>query len=560
MFKQILRNAKRKRIIVLFLLLIILTCAAYWRWINFGIFINGDWRFYFGHSLMTYFFPSVWSFDLGGTNLVLWRYPLDFFSGLFGYLGFNSNISEKFIYFWPIILLAPLGSFLLVRKITKSNPAGFIGALAFSFNTYFLSIDTEGHELLTVAFCWAILAILAFIYLLETKKKIFIPLTALLLFIVGSYDLRSLYVTTGVIVLYAFYHQLIIEKKWLVNSIANMRNSFLTFFILALLNSYWIISFISAKTLISNGILSREILVGSFYNLQNVAALFYPFWTGAETTWFFVQKIPFIFWLYPLLAFIGLIVGKKNKQVVFFGLLALIGIFLAKQDSAPFAIVYKWFYSYIPGFSAFREASKFDFLVDLSYAVLIGAFADFMWNYLKNKQNTKYILILLMVSLPLWNAVPLLTGAIGTLFVPITNQYFSKNMEYSRLFLVNQDYYWIFSTNMHPVADGSIGAIEGWANQASITLKFLDLDSIKEQNSQKILRFIQSDVGRRMLALGSYGYIVVNEEKNDWTNSSSGDWKGLINSLQKISYLKQVSFRTTDVAIFKNQEQRPHIY
>ncbi len=559
---------KRYEKIICCLTLIILSSLVYHAWLSFSVFVNGDWRFFSKESLISFFFPNIWTNGFGDINITLWKYPSDIIGGVFGYLGFASNFSEKFLYLWPIIFVAPISSFLLVKKITKSNLAGFIGSLVFSYNTYFLSIDTQGHEPLTIAYSIAVFAILSFIYLLETKRKVFIPLTALLLFIVGSYDLRSLYVAAGAIVLYAFYHQLIIEKKWLVNLIANVLNSFLTFFVLGLLNLYWVLPFIAAKTLTSNAILSREILAGSFYNLQSATALFYPFWTGAEPTWFFVQKIPLAFWLYPLLAFIGLIVAKKNKQIGFFGLLAVIGIFLTKQDSPPFAIVYTFLYAHLPGFDAFREASKFYFLISISYAVLIGAFTSFIWEYLRNRKYLKYLLIFLITLLPLWNTVPLLTGTINTMFISKTvpsglssvNSYLNSQSNYSNVLWVNYNDYWVFSTDSHPVVNGSVGGLKSWASLASINLSSLDLDSNRQTDGQKLLKFINSNVGRRMLSLGSFGYIVVNKEKNDWTNYNSSVWSSLGNSLKSVDYLKQVDIKAQNTLLFSDEKYMPYIY
>jgi len=540
----------------------------YHKWISFLPFFNGDWKFFFKETLISNFFPTTW-LNAGDINILIWRYLPDLIGGIFGFLGFNSNVSEKFLYFWPIMLLAPLGSFLLVRKITKSNLAASVGALVFSFNTYFLSIDTQGHELLTLAFCWGVFAILSFIYLMETKKKIFIPLTALLLFIVGSYDLRSLYVTAGAVALCAIYNQLVIEKKWSINLGINLFNSFITVFILFFVNLYWILPFVSLKALTSNSALSREIITGGFYSLQNVTALFYPFWTGAEPTWFFVQKIPLAFWLYPILAFIGLVVGRKNKQLLFFGFLALIGIFLTKQDSQPLGFIYKWFYTYIPGFNAFREASKFYFLIAISYAVLIGAFVAFLQKYFENKKFTKYFLIFLIAILPLWNTAPLLTGTIKTMFIAKTvpsdlkhvDTYLASQNKYSKILWANNDEYLVLSSNTHPVTDGSVGSIESWASQASINLNSLNLYSDQQIDGQKLLKFINSDIGKRMLSLGSYGYIVVSEGKNDLVSATSPNvWINFGYSLKKVTYLKQLDIGTQDTLLFENKEQRPHIY
>lgn len=563
---RILKISKNKLILLLFINLIV-----YNKWLNFQPLLNGDWRFYFSSSLASGITPSIWSSSkiaFGDLSVALWRYPLDVFNALFGIFGYSSNISDKFLVLWPIIFLAPIGSFFLVKKITKSDISGFIGALIFSFNTYFLSINTQGHLLLTLAFSVGVFAILSFINLLDAGRKIFIPITAVLLFIVGFIDLRSLYVVTGIIILYAVYNQLVIEKSW-NNSKANLANSFLVFFILILLNLYWIFPFLTANTLTSNEILARPILEGNFYSIQNVIALFYPFWTETEPTWFFVQKIPIYFWLLPILAFFGFAIGRKNKQIIFFALLALIGVFLTKQDSAPFGQIYNFFYNNIPGFSAFREASKFYFLIILSYSVLTGYFVFWLFNNLKNK-TIKYIVILLIVLLPLLNTIPMVSGSIGTMFIPRAmpkdvqkiDKFLFDQKEHTGVFWINLDLFWLASSNNHPLIWGSVSTLREWEKITDGSFDpTIDLTSSNIQ-AEKIMTFLVSEEGKRLLSQGSYGYVIVNLKNNDWTDIGidQRSWSKLANKLKDLEYLEQINIGTDNVLVFRNLNVRPRVY
>lgn len=65
-------------------------------------------------------------------------------------------------------------------------------------------------------------------------------------------------------------------------------------------------------------------------------------------------------------------------MVVFFALLSVIGILLGKQVSEPWGNLYYFLYDHLPGFNAFREASKFYILVVLGYAVGIGALVEWI--------------------------------------------------------------------------------------------------------------------------------------------------------------------------------------
>lgn len=547
------------------IILVIIGIIVYHAWISFSVFVFGDWQFFFKETLLSNLFPSS-SGPWGGPWL--WKYPYLFLHGLFGILGFDSNISEKLLVFWPIAFIAPISSFLLIKKITKSNIAGFVGSLIFCYNTYFLSIDTQGHELLTAAFAFAPFAILTFINLLESKKTYFLPITVLLLFIIGSYDLRSLYVVAGVIFLYGVYHQLIIEASWKENLKKNSVLIFGVFLTLGLLSLYWLLPVISLHALTSNEFLVRGLFGSEFYNIQNSLTLFYPFWTGKETTWLQLQKIPFHFWLYPILTFSGLIAGKRNKQIVFFGLLAIIGIFLTKQVSEPFPNMYLWMTAHIPGFSAFREASKFDFLTAISYAVLIGSLAVFVLEKFKDKRTTKYFLIFLIALLPLWNTKPLLTGEIKSMFVPKTTpqdfiklkDFITADSNYSRVLGINLNSYYIFSVNNHPALDGLYSLKNFWGGDL-ISYNFLNKEHTE---GEKIVNYFKSDEGRRLLSASSVGYVAVFVEDKQTNQNIRRDLgknrKYFEQSFREINYLKKVDIGLQNIILYKDIDFKPHLY
>ena len=545
-------------------ILLVLGAIVYHSWLNFSPFAFADWGFGFSSVIADFIYP--YSGGMYGFNIMLWKYPFMLIMGLFGQLGFDYNIVEKIVVFWPIIFITPLGSYLLVRHITKSRIGAFIGSLIFSYNTYFLSINTQGHELLPLAYAWAVIAILACIKILDTKKFYWVPISALILFIVGIIDLRSLYVTAIAIGLYFLFHQFFIEKSWKDDLGQNISRIFLVYFLLFLLNIYWIVTTISVRSFVQSDVFYGQLFGSQFYNIQNTLAYFYPFWTGKEPTWHYVQKIPFSFWLYPILAFSGLLLSKKNKQVIFFGLLALLGIFLSKQEAQPFSQVYSWLFENIPGFAAFREASKFNFLIIVSYAVLIGSSASFIVQKFEKLGKLKYVVLLFLALLPLWNTAPLLTGDIKTLFIPktipqdfkILNNYFIKEEEYKRVFAVNNNIYWSFSTNHHPVTDATNSIRYYWKDT---NLYNFPSDMTE---GKKIISFLSSEEGRRLLNSASVGYVVVNIEERQ-TNSSIARDLGenrlyFETSLGKIPYLAKQELGLKNTLLYKNTEVKPFIY
>src|SRR5690606_34431140 len=102
--------------------LLILSFIIYSKWFSFNIYSFGDYLFYFSESLSRRRFPSTWEASgCGGTNLLLWRYPINFVHGLFGRSGFNYNISDRFITMLPWVILSMISMYFLLKHFFKSS-------------------------------------------------------------------------------------------------------------------------------------------------------------------------------------------------------------------------------------------------------------------------------------------------------------------------------------------------------------------------------------------------------------------------------------------------------
>ena len=161
---------------------------------------------------------------------------------------------------------------------------------------------------------------------------------------------------------------------------------------------------------------------------------------------------------------LGLYLNRKNKNILFFGTIALLGIFLTKQVAPPFPDTYLWLFENFPGFNAFREASKFYLLIILGFSVLIAGFVDWIWKNLDDKgfqYYAKYASIIIIAGIFLWNTKPIITTEFGTLFVQR-----EKPQEYAifKDFVLKQDSYfrtlwlptssrWSIYTNNHPAVN-----------------------------------------------------------------------------------------------------------
>ncbi|MCX6780335.1 MAG: hypothetical protein NT034_04135, partial [Candidatus Magasanikbacteria bacterium] len=173
-------------------LLLLLSVVVYHRWLSFGIFTHGDYWFWFSESLRDYLHYSAWSsqVSLGSSNLFLWAWMTNLLPGFFGALGFDSNVADKFIIFWPFAFLTPLFAYLFVKLVLKNKIGAFVGALVFSFNTYYLAINTQGHFGLALAGTFAPLAMFFFWRYFDNGRKKNLIAAALVSLIVGGYDFR----------------------------------------------------------------------------------------------------------------------------------------------------------------------------------------------------------------------------------------------------------------------------------------------------------------------------------------------------------------------------------
>ena len=101
-----------RKVNVFLLLALLLAAIAHFRWISFAVFQYGDWRFHFAEVGKTFLDLSPWdtNFSLGQVSSALWKLPFNLLYGLFGSSGFDSNITEKFLVFWPAILLPPMSA------------------------------------------------------------------------------------------------------------------------------------------------------------------------------------------------------------------------------------------------------------------------------------------------------------------------------------------------------------------------------------------------------------------------------------------------------------------
>lgn len=545
--------------------LLVISILVNYRWLNFSIFTSSDYHIVPISAFHNSFVWPVWihNIGLGGVDTVLWRPILSVWPDwLHHAFGMPFPVYDKLFVFWPWIVISVLAPYLLVRQITDSVYGGLVGSYVFAFSTYFLAINTQGDIPLSVACGFGTLSLYYYFRLLETRKNINLLFCILSLEVAGLYDFRFSYLTLGI----AFVHLVLTLIK--VKDSRSNRKVIVYFLILAgtsvLLNVDWVVTLLSGGGL--QEITGRGLFGAQFWTLKDAIALHHPFWNGVEPNWFHNAAIPFYFWIVPIAAIAGAFLGRKKTNVIFFACIGAIGIFLAKETNEPLGGAYLFLAAHMPGFSAFRESTKFYYYITLGYAVLIGSLAASlnMNKRLLNIRGRSFSLHHIVVSFLLApffiNALPLISGSIGSMFIPksVPKEYksfnfFIDNQQSSfRVLWMPSSSRWADYSDQHPIINAVEEVQTAWK-------PFLDEQDRKTPEQQMLSLF--NGGTNNILSFSNIKYIAV--PINDTTiekglySDYGGSAKKYIDILSQQNYLKRVMLPHNRIAVFLNKSYAP---
>ncbi|MFA6973570.1 MAG: hypothetical protein WC238_02395 [Parcubacteria group bacterium] len=488
------------------------------------------------------------------------------------FFGFDSNVYGKFLILWPFVLLTPILAFLFAKEILRDKRGAFVGACVYAFNTYYLAINTQGHFSLSLAGTFAPLVMLFFWRYFNDGRIKNLALAALFSMLIVAYDFRVFYMLFFILLALPFW--MLLARKGKEQKRIFFRKNFwplaMFFGMLPLLNVFWILPTAMTGSLLNNEVVGRDLVANNYYlDLGKALTLFHPFWNGGEPNWFHVQDIPFHFWFIPAMVAMAIFWVRKDRKILFWALVALVAVFVSKQDARPFLGVYPWLHEHFPGFNAFREASKFYFAILLSYAVMIGYFVkrvyEIKWEEVKFVQRIasrfrvkpgmtiKYVIIFAVAGIFLWNVKPILTGEMFEIFTPreipqnelaIRDRVLKQEPFYRTLLVTEGSKFMTFS-NAHPVVAVTGLRKAQWEN----IFDFDELQGDELGGSEKVRTFLSQSYATNVLAQSSFSSFVVSEK-----------------DFFKVSELvKDPAWRETDwglagMRVFENQAVKPRIY
>lgn len=370
-----------ERIIPL-LLITLFIFIIFRNWFSFVNLSSGDWIYLYDSAVESFVPFSSWGYGISGLGSN--KLSVFWLEGYFGpSIKFASFlpwvIYERLFWFWPYLLISLSSSYLLAKKLLKDTPFTFLAPLIYTANTYSLMIVGGGQMGVALAYSFVPFVVLAFLKLFSQEEKgIKISFfSGLLVAVLIMFDVRIAYITMLAILLLFIY---IIFRKNTVKDILSRKSIVFNFIIPSMVvlafHLYWILPLIALQenpySLVNESLTSIESLkFFSFAKFENVFSLLHPNWPDN-----IFGKVSFLmpqFLLIPLLAFSSTLFLNSNsrKYILYFILVGVIGIFLAKGTNEPFGTTYIYLFEHIPGFKMFRDPTKWYILIALSFSILI---------------------------------------------------------------------------------------------------------------------------------------------------------------------------------------------
>lgn len=224
-------------------------------------------------------------------------------------------------------------------------------------------------------------------------------------------------------------HATTITKPEVLN---NVKSTTFTVLLCLILSAFWIVpyilSFASPETVYS-GIKITDDSIDLFSrnsNVLNVVRVM-GYWFREVNYWPYSQVL-YLHWLLasfilPLFAFSSLLLNYNNKYVLYFSIMGLFFIFMAKGTQNPASSAYGWLIFNVPFFEVFRDPNKWEGPLILVFCFLISfTIQKILQTGLKkshmNWKKSTLVLFIFALSFILFIA-PSVNGWFGDKYVPL---------------------------------------------------------------------------------------------------------------------------------------------
>ncbi|MFA5406135.1 MAG: hypothetical protein WC307_02150 [Candidatus Nanoarchaeia archaeon] len=440
-----------------------------------GISAWGDSTYWFRDKMIEYFsLPYLNEYPfLNGGPIGLERFPTYLFqSFLMILLNTGFGFTQKVVYYVGPPLMCTLFGYLLAGKFLKNDYAKIISSITMIVNPFTLGMIIGGQLGLIGGYCF-IPAALYFFYKSFDKLKNVI-FTGFFISIIGFYDIRILYVTLLGLSLLSILE---IFRKRSLKPIKLFLYGLCLFFCFS---AFWVIPSLFFRSELPFGYENTGWLKSlSVFDMINHFFLASTSRSGV----LFVNY--YLFPIFIFISFLSFLNKNKTKASIFFIIFGIF-LFLAKGINEPLGHIYTILYQFFPGFSAFRDSTKFYSFAAVVLGLLIGFGTDYLFSFFKKYKKQVFVLTLILLatfSYPYWS------GAAGQNLdllqsepedYSLYNQFLINNgTEGKYAFALPQPRRW-FSTQKNPDAGFDCYSINGFCNNFLTNFLVNDYDNLAE--------------------------------------------------------------------------------
>lgn len=318
--------------------------------------------------------PFTWRDFLVGdglgefTTFTLWSWPYALLYGLLSKIGLDFSMLVKVLGVFPALLLGFYGMKKICSIYQIKGWACGIATLFYLSNTYILLLIDGGQIGLALAYGIVPLVFVSYKKYFEDHHTKNLFLSVGLTLILSFFDIRIIFLVFLLILADAI--QALIFKKGFLKYY--LLAGFVTVVFLTGAHLFWILPSMLTKSPQLPATYAREAQVSalSFANISHAFYMLQPHWPKNIFGMIDPVKPEFVF--IPILVFLAPFLKKLDRSIFFWLIISVLSIILIKGTNEPFSQIYPLLFTHVPGFSFFRDPTKFFFLLALSYSILIG--------------------------------------------------------------------------------------------------------------------------------------------------------------------------------------------
>lgn len=497
---------------------------------------------------------------------------------------FSWDIFTRLFFLVPMVVLTPLFSFLLFKKIFKNDLVAFFCSFVYIFNTFFLKLQLDW---ITYAFIWWVLPalFLSVLNYLESKKNKYLIYNALFVFLGIVYEIRIMILVLLFFALFQVVY-LIANNGKIKDKIRDNFYIFVSYGIGIVIHLFWLIPMMTSGIYSDVMSSASPSPFASFYDIFDAITLHMYTWSNNLVLEPFIkQPIEPRHFLIPLLVVVGIISFKKlfkskdNKGVyfIFFIIALVVSVFLGKQGFSPLPNAYNWLFYNIPLFNLYRESGKFFILIALTTSFFFGLGLFYVYETFKkfNKPIAIFIAVVIIFLSSVFNLQHFVDQKIGgmTKGTMIDANYanlekkLSSDNEFYRVLWIPVKPRFGFYSDRHPAVEIS-SFLEIFQNQAGFNSSLVEMPAYL-----KLLYLFQQNYSNSLFDDAGIKYVVVpiaetrtksisatQKETIVAVYSDYGDRQSYINGLDEISWLKKTDLGTESLTVYENENYKESIF